>query len=423
MPLKARPRAAQSGRQTPRLGAASRLKYLDTASRLKYLRIVVACAYASGILLSTGLWFGFGRTIPRASLLGFLPASVSSHDYLFSILLLAALVLAVAARQPRCYLLAAIALMLLLVISDQTRLQPWVYQYLLMFALLACARTDVEADADAPHIIAASRLVVATLYFWGGAQKLNWTFGHEVLPALFEHAGVKLPVAFVSYLPAVGIAVALLEASLGVMLLLRRTRKIGVMLALGMHLLVLLLLIAAWQNSVVWVWNVSMACIVVLLFWQRDQTHEYDADARVLSRAPTRHLTKVVLVLCGLAPALSFVGLWDLYLSASLYSGNTPIAVLHIDERVRERLPAQAQQQLFKTGRGELMLPLHEWSLAELNVPPYPEARAYRQIARRVCKLVEDRGEIELIVKERPALIDRSYAVTRADCRNLILGQ
>src|ERR1700755_573497 len=113
MPLKGRPHAAKNVRQTPQLNAAS---------RLKYLRAAVACAYAFGILLSQGLWFGLERTIPRAPLLNLLPDSVSSHDYLFSVLLLAALALAVALREPRRYLLAAIALTALLVVSDQTRL-------------------------------------------------------------------------------------------------------------------------------------------------------------------------------------------------------------------------------------------------------------------------------------------------------------
>lgn len=401
----------------------------DAASRLKYLRAAAACAYASGILLSQGLWFGVGRTIPRAPLLNLLPDPISSLESLFSLLLLAALALAAVKERPRRYLLAAVALTLLLVISDQTRLQPWVYQYLLMLSLLAFVRPGVEGYVDASHVLAANRFVVAALYFWGGVQKLNWSFGHEVFPALFEQAGIKMPAAFVSYIPVVGVAVALFEASLGVMLLARRTRRVAVILALCIHLLVLLLLVAAWRNSVVWVWNVSMACMVVLLFRQRKETEateatlKHNAVERVPSRTHARHLMKVVVILCGLAPALSFAGLWDMYLSAALYSGNTPVAVLHINERVRESLPASAERQVFKTGRGELMLPFHEWSLAELNVPPYPEARAYRQIARRVCETLKDVGEVELIVKERPSLTDGSYAVTRSDCRNLSAGK
>lgn len=30
-------------------------------------------------------------------------------------------------------------------------------------------------------------------------------------------------------------------------------------------------------------------------------------------------------------------------------------------------------------------LEVQEWALGELRVPPYPEARVYRAIARRIC--------------------------------------
>ena len=52
-------------------------------------------------------------------------------------------------------------------------------------------------------------------------------------------------------------------------------------------------------------------------------------------------------------------------------------------------------------------------------VPPYPEPRVYRQIARQVCKLARDESRVELIVKETPAILDGSYKVTRMNCQRL----
>lgn len=389
-------------------------------ARLNYLRIAVAGAYACGILLSPGLWFSAGRTFPRAPLLSGLPAYFSSFDYLLSILLLIALTLAAASRRPRRYLVAAVALTALLVVLDQTRLQPWVYQYLIMLAALACERPGAADVATAEPILAANQLVVATLYFWSGAQKLNWSFGHEVMPGLLEQAGIHLPAAYASYLPAASVGVAVCEALMGAALLVRRTRQAAVLLALGMHLLVLLMLIAASSNSVVWAWNIGMMVMVALLFWRFDQRLDYRALRRFRGADASSHVARVVLIVCGLAPALSFVGWWDMYLSAALYSGTTPVGVIRISERVGEQLPVSAQQQIFKTRSGELMLPLYEWSLAELNVPPYPETRVYRQLARQVCEDAEERQEIELVVKERPSPIDGSYAVRRFDCPNLL---
>ncbi len=386
--------------------------------RLNYLRIVVAVAFACGVMLSPGLWFGWRRTFPRAPLFGSLPSVLLSADYLFSLLLLAALALAAAAKRPRRYMAAAVALTVALVVLDQTRLQPWVYQYLVMLMVLASMR-DGAADATALPVLAANQLVLSTLYFWSGAQKLNWSFGHEVMPRLLEQAGINLPSAAVSYLPVVGVLVALCEMLIGVGLLIQRTRRVAVLLALSMHLLVLLMLIAAWRNSVVWVWNICMMVMVALLFWRMDNVLAWRVLLRSGASNASSRLIKVVLVVCALAPVLSFAGWWDMNLSGALYSGNTPVAVLRIGERVRERLPVAAQQQLFTTQRGELMLPFYEWSLVELNVPPYPEVRVFRQLAREVCGYAEEPQEIELIIRERPSLIDGSYNVKRATCQEL----
>lgn len=48
-------------------------------------------------------------------------------------------------------------------------------------------------------------------------------------------------------------------------------------------------------------------------------------------------------VLFGVMPLFSFWGLWDRYLSAALYSGNTLDANLEVSDAVREMPPPEAQ--------------------------------------------------------------------------------
>jgi len=401
-------------------GLQTRDHSLAVASRLNYLRIAIAGAYICGILLSWRLWFGVGRTFPRVPVVKGLPAFILSHDYLLSILLLVVLIVSVVSKQSRRYLVAVVTLTALLVLFDLTRLQPWVYQYVVMLAVLACRRPRSADPAPDGAVLAAGQLVIATLYFWSGAQKLNWSFAHEVMPGLLDSAGIHLSASYPKYLPAASVCIALCEALIGVGLLVRWTRQAMVLVALGMHLVVLFLLVVAARNSVVWVWNIGLMLMVVLLFWRNDHSLAQRAVWCWRESELVNHMVKVVLVVCGLAPALSFFGWWDMYLSAALYSGNTPVGVVRISEQVRARLPVAAQQQVFTTKRGELMLPFYEWSLADLNVPPYPEVRVYRQMARQVCVYAESPREIELIIKERPALIDGSYAVKRSDCTDLL---
>lgn len=392
------------------------------STRLKYLRIAITGAYICGILISPRLWFGLRRSFPRVPFVNGLPAFLSSADYLLSILLLIALAFSIISKRPSRYLVAVVAVTLLLVLFDQTRLQPWVYQYVVMLASLAWLRPG-EANPDnrenSALIIAANQLIVAFLYFWSGTQKLNWTFANEVMPALLESARIHLPAAFLAYLPVTAIGVAACEALIGLTLVIRKTRHTAVVLAVGMHLLVLLILMLARHNTVVWPWNIAMMITVVTLFWRFDLSLARKELWRWQGSNLVSYLPKVVVVICGLAPALSFFGWWDLYLSGALYSGNTPVAVVRISERVGGRLPEVAQQQLFTTTHGELILPFHEWSLNDVNVPPYPAVRVHKRLARQLCGYADDPSEIELIIRERPSLKDGSYLVSRADCQQL----
>ena len=367
-------------------------------ARLRWLRIVVPVAFICGMLMSPHLWFDLGRSFPRAPIVTSLTLR---QDFVISIALVVTLILSAIKRR---YLAASVVLTIVLVFLDQTRLQPWVYQYVVMLALLGFVLPEA---VNTKAVLAANQIVVAALYFWSGLQKLSWTFVHEVAPTLFESAGIHLSS---KYLTTIAVAIAIGEALIGVGLLLRRTRRIAVVLACLMHAIILTTLIVSRLNTVVWPWNVAMMAITVILFWRNNET----------PFGGRTYLPKAAMLICGLLPALSFIGAWDLYLSGALYSGKSPVGVMRISESLRDRLPATARGITFRTNRGELMLPFYEWSLAELNVPPYPEIRVYRQLARQLCALDVDVQANALIVKGRPAVSDGSYTVTLTTCSDLL---
>ena len=385
-----------------------------TQSRLYHLHVILVTALIIGIASSHRLWIGTSRSFPAIGLIDGLSIAGPITDYLVPFLLIVALVSSIVSKRPRLYLIAAIVLILLLATLDQNRLQPWVYQYLLMLSALSCYSGRSLDQMAADVCLATNQLIIAALYFWGGIQKLNWAFSHDVIPSLLEPYIGRL-----SHLTTIGTGLAICEALIGIGLLIQRTRTIAIVSAIGMHLLILIFLISTNQNSIVWPWNISMMIMLPLLFW-RTRTNVWKRLLSLNKGDIKSHFAKVVFLVCGLLPALSFIGLWDMYLSAALYSGNTPVAVVHLSDQVRNRLPLPAQSQVFTTKRGELMLPLYEWSMAELNVPPYPETRVYRKLTRHLCRYAEDPREVELILKEKPAIFTGKYAVNKIDCSNLI---
>jgi len=396
-----------------------RFSAIFLSDRLGVLRRLTSAALLCGIALSMNLWFPISRSFPRAPLLIALPQQVIPPvEYLLSSLLSAALVALILAKRPMKYLTVAIVALTLLCLVDQTRLQPWVYQYLVVFVVLALDHQQSRGERPSVLTLFALQSIVASLYFWGGLQKLNHSFSHEVLSQLLTPTQNILALS-PRQLSALGLGIATIEIFTGFGLLLKKTRKICICLALAMHGLILGLLIAQNQNSVVWAWNGGLVLIVVVLFWRSDtslgQVSRYWRAGNPGSRASI-----IVAALYVVLPVLSFWGWWDLYLSGALYSGNNPVAVVRVEGEVYEQLAPTPKQQVFVTGSGEQMLPLFEWSMAELNVPPYPEFRVYQQLTRELCRFAEDKNQAELIVKTRPAIMDGSYNVVRMDCSALV---
>src|SRR5258708_38448911 len=93
----------------------SRLRF-GVGTRLEYLRVATALAYVGGICCSPKLWFGFGRTFPRAPLFNGLNSFSPSIEILLSVFLLGALALSVFGKRPNRYLAAVVVLTSLLVL-------------------------------------------------------------------------------------------------------------------------------------------------------------------------------------------------------------------------------------------------------------------------------------------------------------------
>ncbi|HEY0462100.1 MAG TPA: hypothetical protein VGC97_23400 [Pyrinomonadaceae bacterium] len=380
---------------------------MKSLNRLKFLRIIVCGGFIGGILFSRELWFPLDRTFPRAPLFGEAPLWL---ERLLTLVLVVALGFIAFSARRKIFFITALVAALVLISFDQTRLQPWVYQYFLLLVIMALSDWQTEDETKSNQTLALAQILIAALYFWSGVQKLNFTFSHETLPKLLAplqnlFPATPLPFAWL------GIAVALIESLIGAGLLYRKTRNLAACFAVLMHLSILGLLIAEDYNSVVWVWNAALIALVVGSFWKSDVSIK-----QTMQDASRLKIAKSIIAASALLPVLSFFGGWDMFLSGALYSGNVEIAVVLTDENFYGKLPPKAQQAVFQTKNGARMLPLFEWSIAELNVPVYPERRAFREIFARLCKLRESQSQPELIIKQRPAIFDGSYKIARVNC-------
>jgi hypothetical protein len=412
--------AAVSETRTERTQASALRRALSPAvewaveDRARLSKIAVAAGCACGFVLSRRLWLSSVRDYPHAPVADFLRPPAFPLDFAWVGALFVLLALVAVSARPRKYLAAFLVAAGLLALWDQSRWQPWFYQYYFMLAALALfpwGGGGERIDERRAAALDACRLVVAGTYFWGGVQKLNPGFEGTMLLVL----GRQLPQTLAATLAAAAtFVVPAVEILVGVALLTRRFRNAAVVLALATHAVVLLMLVPSGTNTVVWPWNVAMAAAVVILFWR---ARDFSAR-RVLSHL-RRPFNLAVAVLFCVMPALGLVGLWDSYLSAALYTGGTKEAIIRFGEPVYAGLPARARRAVTREGEGYI-LSVRRWSFAELNVPAYPEERIFRRVARDVCERADTPGDVTLEIHQRPRRWGEAGRTKTLDCASLV---
>ena len=361
------------------------------------LRIAIAAALFAGLALSPKLWLT-ERVYPTTPVLPFLRSIPAPLDYILYGAMLALLVAIAIVARPAKLIWSFTALAITVALFDQSRWQPWFYQYLIM--LIAVALGGDSA-------LNTCRLVIVCTYFWSGLQKTNGDFIHNVFPYMTGSMGTILnPLAFIA---------PLIEVAIGIGLLTRRFRTYAIYAAIAMHAFILLAIGPFGQdsNSVVWPWNIAMICFVLILFWQSD------VSPKTIVWPSEGAYQRAVLVLLGIAPLLSFFNLWDGYLSSALYSGARNSGVVYVTDPLKDRLPKEIVAHIYPSNKpGTSILILRDWSMTELNAGIYPEPRIYKSLARYICTYAHDPSEMKLWIKQANVLLSADKQVSY-DCPSL----
>jgi hypothetical protein len=154
-----------------------------------------------------------------------------------------------------------------------------------------------------------------------------------------------------------------------------------------------------------------MVVLVWILFWQDRET----TARRIV--AGKKVFQVLVLILFGMLPSLSFVGLWDSYLSSALYSGNTYQSAIYLGPALLARLPVEILPHVWQKSE-PFFLDMNRWAYAELRVPVYPEPRVFRQVAKRICKFA-DGERLSLWIKQKPHPFTGLFESEYYDCESL----
>jgi len=371
------------------------------ADRLLLLKTTVIVAFCVGLLMCPALWIG-PRSYPMAPVSSLLPpiegwVAAGLYGCLFP---LAAL--AVVLPRPRWCVAGFLGIVAVFCLADQTRWQPWVFQYGFLLGIVALTPGAGSGQDDDARVLDIARLIVALTYVFSGLQKINLNFMGNDFPWIVSPITSLLPSAS-SLLEAFGFVVPFVQVAFGIGLLTQRYRRVSLWAAVCMHLFILAMFGPAglnW-NSVIWPWTATMAAFDVLLFSQASDFSWRQAATR---REPG---LLAAIMLFALLPLLSFFNLWDSYLSSALYSGNLTEAQIYLSDLGAASLAPAIKSRLVHTSPDTNVLNIQRWAMEDLNVTPYSETRVFKAVAKGVCSGMRDRSQLVLIVREQRMFFSR----------------
>ena len=376
--------------------AANRQFIFGPAARVYWLKNVVILGAMAGILLSLPLWTG-DSSFPSAPLLPFLPELPVWANAMALVVLFFFLGGALISPWPRPWIFSALCVVGFFVLFDQMRLQPWLYQYAWMLAVLGMYSWRPYQENNRHFVLQTLRIIVASIFFFSGLQKVNPDFITVVFPWMVEPLTSLLPSAQTG-IESLGVLIPFMEMAIGIGLFLPKLRKAAVVFAALMAGSILLLIgpLGHGWNSVVWPWNIVMPLSTAILFWHTKNTTLSD-----VVKVNGFLLHKIVIVVFIFLPILSFYNRWDSYLSWTLYSGNAAKAVITFDELSAKAMPESIYKYIEQRPESQ-QLSVLQWSMGELNVPPYPESRVFKAVAANICEKTGNSTRVELLVTQKP---------------------
>ncbi len=272
-----------------------------------------------------------------------------------------------------------------LVLFDQHRAQPWVWQFLLTaLVLVRCPQR---------RAVLALKLLTLGIYFHSAIAKLDFSFCNSLGPLFLQTMFSPFGVATAQWPVATQRLVALLfplgELATVAALAMPRWNRAGVAATFVMHT-VMIAILGPWglqQRPGVLIWNLFCMVEAVVLFWP-EPVSAHPADEPHEVRTSKGAGVQALIVVAVFAPFLEPWGLIDVWPAWGLYAAHGERATILLHESARSRLPADVLRQLDGTTASPpwLRLRYDRWSLETVAAPVYPQNRFALGVALAVAR-------------------------------------
>lgn len=378
----------------------------NSLNRAIFTYRIICAGLIAGILFSIPLWLS-DRLLPLVPVYKQINILPAPFDKILLGILLLSLLFGLIGKYIRQTTILTSIILILFVLSDQLRWQPWVYQFGLMLIPFIFLSTETRAKT----LINIQMLLIISIYLWTGIHKLQPQFILYVSNPIFKNL-FYFNKDFINNVKELGYLIPFFEILTGLLLIYFKTRKAGFFLLLFSHLFILYYLspLGINFNSVVWPWNASMILFGSILFYNNtDLVINFDI------------IKKNILLyiffgfVCVLMPLLGIKKKWDHYLSFNIYSGNPNELALIIPENVN-KIPIKLSEYIVDgvLVNENKVLNLNRWCMFELNVPIPPQQRIYTNLAQQVSTKYNFEGILLIRELKNGNIIMNRKAFTKA---------
>lgn len=422
------------------------------SQQAKILYLINYVGILACILVSGPLWGFGGRDIPEIPFFTSIEIGLGAWALFFSCLGICSLGLTLIFRERLTFLLGLVAFVIL-ILSDVTRLQPWLYIHLFIMGYLVFT-----------EVISAKRAIILILgltYAWSGLQKFNVFFAVEFYPWLWQAVDqdfMKLSYEQLILAQSEGIVpqavwtykiAALFEFSSGIILIVfykkwwaflapclmhlilfellgpwssenkfnivlwhsialavgcliyfRTKKSLPALIFVALHLLLSIFIIEKSLNfnMVIWPWNLML--ILLLVFVSKTDT-EWENKSFLKPKFYPIYL------LVGIAPLLFPFFMWDSHLSGSLYSGQNSSARFYFDAKegcaciTNSESGMSEKVSVFDTETQEGIVYLDNWVIIDVEAPFYPEERYFKAFAKKLCDCQSNNSKSRLEIDSK----------------------
>ena len=342
--------------------------------RLILIRITVSLSLIISIFLSLNLWCG-ERYFPLVSLhqSGNL---LTPYDYLVTGIFLLLIAGSLFFNKHRLLLLIALVIGTVLISMDLNRLQPWFYIYFTILFVIVFYNGRIDDPNKYTSFFIVLQLLVCAFYIFNGLNQLNKQFIQSDFLELISPLKRILSVRHFSFITIIGNIIPYFIIFIGISLLIKSLRYLGITFAVIFHIIMFLFLFPNKTNNdySMWFLNIALIPIVLLLFSGKTKQRYYSPV--FLFQFPLFYL---IIMLFWIMPFFNQKKIWPDYLSANFKSGNQNSVVISFSESIKNRLPLYIQHFCVKKN-SVFVLNYNKWCKHELNSDCYSETITFNEI-------------------------------------------